>query len=56
MARAPIGVPVKAFRVTDEKAVRLINEKAGQDRRSAADMAAIVIIQALSNQPKKPNH
>jgi hypothetical protein len=56
MARTSIGTPAKAFRVTDSEAVRLINEKACQENRSAANTAAIVIINALSNQPKKPNH
>jgi hypothetical protein len=56
MARTPIGTPVKAFRVTDTDAIKLINEKAAQEQRSAANMAAIVIINALSNQLKKSNH
>jgi hypothetical protein len=60
MARTPIGTPTKAFRVTDSEAVQLINEKARQESRSAANMAALVIIESLSNkdnQPtKKSNH
>ena len=53
MARTPIGTPVKAFRVTDSDAVKLINEKAAQEQRSAANMAAVIIINALT---KKSNH
>jgi hypothetical protein len=56
MARTPIGTPTKGFRVTNTDAVNLINEKARQEKRSAANMAAIVIINALGNQPKKSNH
>jgi hypothetical protein len=56
MARTPIGTPTKGFRVTNTEAVGLINKKASQEKRSAANMAAIVIINALSNQPTKSNH
>jgi hypothetical protein len=40
----------------NSEAVKLISEKASQEKRSAASMAAIVIINALSNQSKKSNH
>jgi len=59
MARTKIGTPVKAFRVTDAAAVKLINEKAAAEQRSAANAAAVTIIESLGsqgNRPKKSNH
>jgi len=56
MARTRIGTPVKAFRVTDLEAIKLINKKAAQESRSAANMAALIIINAMSNQSEKSNH
>ncbi|MCX5632841.1 MAG: hypothetical protein NTW93_04090 [Phycisphaerae bacterium] len=59
MARTKIGTPVKAFRVTDAAAVKLINKRAAVESRSAANAAAITIIESLSRQgkpPKKSNH
>ena len=54
MARTKIGVPVKSFQVTDTKAIQLINEKAAAERRSAANLAAIIIIESLSTKNKQP--
>ncbi|MGB8226885.1 MAG: hypothetical protein WCE45_08510 [Sedimentisphaerales bacterium] len=54
MARTKIGTPVKAFRVTDAAAVKLINEKAAAEQRSAANAAAVTIIESLSKQGKRP--
>ncbi len=39
---------VKSVRVTNKKAVALINDKAARDFRSASSTAALVIIEALS--------
>jgi hypothetical protein len=54
MARTAIGTPVKSFRVTDADAIQLINKKAAAERRSAANMAARIIIESLSSKGELP--
>jgi len=44
---------LKTVRVFDRQAVELINERAAREHRSAANAAAITVIEALGN---KRNH
>ena len=53
-----MGYKIKAqsVRITDDEAIRLINERAQRETRTAANAASVTVIEALGKPSNKQNN